>query len=417
MASKTSKPSSLLASLLRNGAVDVLLLLLICTPLAFLPGISRLDPSYWLNNFSSNYNRLTTKTLYEVYNSHHEPSDETSNFLTLVDVKDFTSRQRIAHLIDNVYSLDPMCIAVDFIFPTPQDELSDKTLVETVGRVKDKTVFAYMLKDFDASSGSFGSSSHSFFLNPDYEQWYCSDDVMEGYANLKNDGTGDPIWQYSVVERENGQEVYSLPAMLIGKENFSDYRPHESHIINFKKQKLNILTPDSLDSDLIRNHMVIIGSYLYSGDRFDTPVGLIPGMAIHSYVIQTENGDSITEQSSLGNLGMTAVSLLLLIIVLIAVDMMSMFLAERCGWKFGAMLVDGLLPSIFIGIIAVLAVKSYSYHLLMDCNVFAHGQSAFNGILIAAAIIKVIYTAAIGSCCRHQVLNGLTKYSIYRKSK
>ncbi|QFQ11876.1 CHASE2 domain-containing protein [Pseudoprevotella muciniphila] len=406
--------STLIHILSTIGFFDVLSLLILCTPLALFFNLSKLDPTYWLSNFSTNHNQLTTKTLYEIYNANHNGDDEINEILTLVDVKDITSRKKLATLIDTIYNMNPIGIAVDFMFPSPQEVSTDRALVETVKKVKDKTFFAYMLKDFDKQSNSFCNSEHSFFLNPNYPEWFC-DSVKEGYANMKNNGTSESVWKYSVVEKINNKKVFSLPAMLIGEECFNDYQPHESYIINYKRINVKKLSPDSLDYNKIKDHFVIVGSYKYSGDRFDSPLGMIPGMLVHAYIVQSINCDTVTEQSPTGNFRMTVTALLILIIVLILTDVFVYFLRIKCNYTFGAMIIDGIFPSIFIGIIAVVLVKAYSYHLLMDNNVFAHGQSAINGILIAAAIIKVIYTSLIIYLSRHKTCNRICSFSIYYK--
>lgn len=406
----------ILSLILYIGTFDVAVLLLLCVPVALCFNLSVLDPSYWLNNFTSRHNQLTTKTLYEIYNDNHDESDELCDWLTLVDVKDITSRSKIASLIDSVYAKEPMSIAVDFMFPSPQDSEADRTLVETVKRVRDKTIFAYMLTEYQPQTQSFASSKHSFFLDPQNQEWFC-DSVMEGYANMKNDKTSEPVWEYSVVEKLGGTAVCSIPAMLIGNELFQDSLPHQSYIINYKKLKVNILAPDSLSPELIKDHMVIIGSYEFSGDKFDSPIGLIPGMLVHTYILQSINGDCIVEQSSKDYNYMTGIALLLLIIVLILTDVLVAFLKEKCNWKFAATLLEGIFPSVVVGIMAVVLLKVYCYHLLINCNMFSHGQSAFNGILVATAIIKVFYTACIMSCHRKNILSFLTKYSIYGKSE
>ncbi len=400
----------------RNGAFDVILLLALCAPMALLFNFSKLDPSYWLNNFTNAHNQLTTKTLYEVYNSNHEANEELNNLVTLVDTEDMMSRTKIANLIDTIYAMDPMCIAVDFMFLTPQNDIADKALVETVKRVRDKTVFGYMLEDYKPETQSFSNAKHSFFLNPQMPEWYC-DSVLEGYANMKNDGTSDPIWKYSVAEKLRNEKVYSLPAMMMGAELFKDSIPHKEYIINYKKLDMKILSPNNLSVDDIKNHMIIIGAYNYSGDKFDTPLGMIPGMLIHTYIIQSINTDCIVVQSKTDNLRITTIVLLFLIMFLLVLDILILWLKEKCKWTFTAMILEGIFPSVVIGIIAVISMKAYSYHLLIDCNVFTHGQSAFNGILVATAIVKVIYTASMIALCQNNLLGFITKHSIYRKVK
>ena len=325
-----------------------------------------------------------------------------------------TSRSKLASLIDTVYSLEPQAIAVDFMFHSPQDSVADKTLVETVRRVRDKTVFAYMLEDYQAGSQSFANAKHSFFLDPKRPEWYC-DSVMEGYANMKNDGTSEPVWLYSVVEKEGNKNVCSLPAMLLGEDLFVDSIPHQEYVINYKGMDVNIISPDEITLDHIKDHMVMIGAYEYSGDKFDTPLGMLPGMMVHTYIIQSLTGDSIVEQSPTDELLMTAISLLLLMMAMLLTDVLVEFLITKVHLNFFATVLEGIFSSVVMGILAVILLKAYSYHLLMDENVFTHGQAAFNGILIAAAILKVLYAATIQSLCRNKCLPKLTHYSIYSK--
>jgi hypothetical protein len=74
-------------------------------------------------------------------------------------------------------------------------------------------------------------------------------------------------------------------------------KPHTEHIINYDKVRFAKVTPYNLTRKKIEDNILIVGAYKYSGDKFDSPFGLIPGMLIHAYICQSENSDEIVEQS------------------------------------------------------------------------------------------------------------------------
>ena len=269
---------------------DVVMIFAFSTLFSFFFDFSWADPSNLFRE--SNEDLFSTKTFYQIKN--YEECGDSVECFVLADIDDLTSREKIAAFIDSIYELNPSKIAVDLIFPSPQDSIPDKILTHTANKVKDKAVFACMLTDYNQGKGAFQSIEHSFFLNPQNDKYYL-DSLNEGFANFINNGTNATVWKYSLSENCNGKIVHSLPAVVL----FDDIeeKPHTEHIINYDKVRFAKVTPYNLTRKKIEGNIVIVGAYKYSGDKFDSPFGLIPGMLIHAYICQSENSDEIVEQS------------------------------------------------------------------------------------------------------------------------
>ena len=393
----------------RHGLCDFLIIWIVASALSF-ADLSFLDPTRLIDNFTGSHNRFTTKTFYEIKNYGYEGDSEPSQIFALVDIKDLTSRAKIAALIDSVYALEPQRIAVDIMFQIPQDSLADLSLIKTVRRVRDITTFACMLNNYQEETQSFDSIQHSFFLNPDYEEWFC-DSVTEGYVNMKNDGTNETIWLYSLVEQAGKRRIYSLPATLL--EDYPNEKPHTEHIINYDKLQIPIYSPDNITRENIEGKFVIIGAFEYSGDKFDTPLGLIPGMMIHTYIMQSQNTDPIVEEPATDNIVRTLIVLMLFIVLLIIFDALTEFVSN----SYLSLFLKGGFFTIFMTISAIYLLMYYYYRLFAVEGIFSDGHAAINGILIASALVKTFYATTIAVLHSHNKLLWLTRCSLYGQFK
>lgn len=393
----------------RKGFCDIIIIWIVASALSF-ADLSYLDPTRLIDNFTGSHNRFTTKTFFEIKNYGYVGDNNPSQIFALVDIKDLTSRARIAALIDSVYKQEPQRIAVDIMFETPQDSLADMSLIKTVRRVRDKTTFACILNNYLEETQSFDRIQHSFFLNPDYEEWFC-DSVTEGYTNMKNDGTNETIWQYSLVEQVDKRRIYSLPATLLN--DYPDEEPHTTHIINYDKLQIPLYTPDSITRENIEGKFVIIGAFKHSGDKFDTPLGLIPGMLIHTYIMQSQNTDSIFEESATDNITRTLIVILLFIVLLIIFDALTEFVSN----SYLSLFLKGGFFTIFMTISAIYLLMYYYYRLFAVEGIFSDGHAAINGILIASALVKTFYATTIAVLHSHNKLLWLTRCSLYGQFK
>lgn len=390
---------------LSHGLFDVVVIGLTTLLLSF-ADLSILDATRLLDNFTGNDNRFSTKTFYQIKNRDYNGNDMPAQIFALVDVKDVRTRTGIAAVIDSVYRLEPQKIAVDIMFETPQDNLADSVLVNTVERVRDKAVFVSMLEDYDEQSQSFREMRHSFFLDPNQKEWFV-DNIEEGFANLKNNNNNETIWLYSLVEQCGKYRVYSLPAALLS--NYPDEQPHTEHIINYDKINIPVYRFDNLCRDSIAGKLVIIGDYTEGGDLSDTPLGMLPGMMVHTYIMQSEQTDAIIKISPIHNTLLTVVVLLLFVIMLVGLDL----LARNVSVTWLAVVLQGGFPTIVVTVLSVYLFMRYDYYLFADDGIFCDGHITLNGLLIASALVKTLYTNAVEALQHYKKAKWLTSKSIY----
>lgn len=382
---------------------DVAVIFTFASLFSFLFDFSWADPSNLFRE--SNEERFSTKTFYQIKNN--EVEGDSLDFFVLADIDDLTSRGKIANFIDSIYELNPQKIAIDLIFPSPQDSLSDNMLTHTANKVKDKAVFACMLTDYNQEKESFQSIEHSFFLNPQIDKYYV-DSLNEGFANLINNGTNTTVWKYSLFEKCNDKIVYSLPAAVLF--DGIEEQPHTEHIINYDKVRFAKVTPYNLTRKMIEGNIVIVGAFKYSGDKFDSPFGLIPGMLIHAYICQSENSDEIVEQSDSDKIVMTLICLFIFVIMMVLIDCLIEFLP----FKSISFFLQGGVMTLGLSFIAVYLLMRYSYYLFTEDQIFTNGRAALNGILVMTSMVKVVYTSFVLFLRKHDMLHQIIQISIYQ---
>lgn len=393
------------SAFLRHGLFDMLVISTISVLLSVTIDFSWAEPS---SLFSLHGEKgFSTETFFRIKNQ--QAVEDTTNFFVLADIGSLTSRAQIAEFIDSIYALNPRKIAVDLIFISPQDSIADKKLRQSILNTRDKTVYACMLNDYNAATNCFDSITHSTFLDP-RSTLFC-DSVEECFANMKNDGNSDLVWKYSLCENYKNERYYSLPAKLLSLD--ADEQAHTEHIINYSKAFFPIVTPDRLTREAIEDNYIILGAYQYSGDLFETPLGLVPGMLVHAYIMQSELTDSIEEQSDTGFLLMTIVSIMLFVGFMLFFD----YLLEHLPSKTITFLLQGSVMSIGLSIVAVYLLMRYCYALFIDDLVFANGQVALKGMLVVTALVKVLYATLIIWLTRRKTSDKMTSLSIYHSFK
>ena len=385
---------------------DVAVICMLASLFSFVFDFSWADPTNLFRE--SNDDCFSSKTFYQIKNN--GVNGDSVDVFVLADIEDLTSREKIANFIDSIYRFKPKKIAIDLIFPTPQDSVSDMALVQTVRKIKDRAVFACMLTNYQQQDSSFHSIDHSFFLNPKYENFYC-DTVKEGFVNMLNDGSNTTIWKYTLVEKYKDKNMFSLPAAILFDK--IDEAPHTEHIINYDKIRFGRVTPYSLTRERIEGNYVIVGAYKYSGDKFDTPFGLIPGMQIHAYICQSENSDEITEQSDSDKILMTIVCLFLFVTLMVVLDCIIEFLP----FKSISIFLKGGIMSLGLSFMVVYVLMRYSYYLFVEDLVFTNGRAALNGILVMTSFVKIVHVSLICFFIKHGMFSCVTRISIYRLFK
>jgi CHASE2 domain-containing sensor protein len=265
----------------------VIVLALLLTPLhSWLYGTSLL-------NMSEKSSAAASSLTYDIQRQQTAPvhSDE----IALVDISDIigpTARVEIADLLDAIYAMDPKLIGVDVFFPESHSSYDpiaveiDSILDATAHRIADKTVFVCQLDSFDSELKEYRHINHSFFINnqtPD-----DSVHLAEGYANLLQNSSGRDISNYTIRQKAEGKYVWSFAAQLVA--NYIDESKEDldrKPIIRFEPTDFFCMTPDQLEPDSIRNRIVLVGDMRDRGDSHLTPLGMMQGMEVHAYAVQT----------------------------------------------------------------------------------------------------------------------------------
>ena len=132
---------------------------------------------------------------------------------------------------------------------------------------------------------AFTSSLHSFYIN--------DVPLIEGYTNVLSNGTNGSVRQFSISRRTKEMEVYSLPAMLymsaINDTLPSSVKEPEDRMINYVPTRFPVVRYDSIaqKADLIRDHIVLLGTVNEEEDMHYTPLGKMPGLEVQAFSLQT----------------------------------------------------------------------------------------------------------------------------------
>lgn len=211
---------------------------------------------------------------------------EESEVITLVDITDLHKRGQIAEAIEQVSKQKPKALGLDIIFEGLKDDsVGNDSLVNALADCSSETVTAFKLLDYNAPSKTFTSALHSFFI----------DDVpiIEGYTNVLSNGTNGSVRQFSISRRTKEMEVYSLPAMLymsaINDTLPSSVKEPEDRMINYVPTRFPVVRYDSIaqKADLIRDHIVLMGTVNEEQDMHYTPLGKMPGLEVQAFSLQT----------------------------------------------------------------------------------------------------------------------------------
>ena len=259
--------------------ISVLAVLILCLFYFVSMNISFLSPvARAIKDFSM------SDLYYHILWSGNEP--EQNDLITLVDVTDLHKRGDIAHTIEQVNQQEPKVLGIDIIFEgVKEDSLGNDSLMNALAMRPSETVSVFKLLDYNANAKVFNNSLHSFFIE--------DVPIMEGYANVLSNGTNGNVRQFSISRRTRDMEVYSLPAMLyMAAINdtlpFSVKEP-DDRMINYVPTTFPVVRYDSIEqrADLIRDHIVLLGTVKEEQDMHYTPIGKMPGLEVQAFSLQT----------------------------------------------------------------------------------------------------------------------------------
>lgn len=324
----------------------------------------------------------TTDVFFQITNK----TSEVNQDITIVDIKDEYNRASIAECISAVDSLKPWAIGVDIIFESIKGEPEDNfSLFQTVSNMKSKTVWATKLLDFDPYSQSFINQSGSFFAD--------TLAVLSGFTNLDDNLENTTIRKMLTEEALNGHNVHSFPvavAMLL--DDFIALKPNSKLSIDYST-KFTTIAYDSIDNskDLIKDHIVLIGSTTDESDMWHTPIGKMPGVMVQAYSLNTiRNHSDIKYFSKWTNL---LIAFILCYLFEVLIDLGFQRLRRRDS-ALGHFLIDSKL---LLRVATIVFMAIVTWIILL---VFVYHSKYIDAVLILAALgilieSRRIYNAAI----------------------
>lgn len=207
--------------------------------------------------------------------------------ITVVDIKDEAGRGKIAQVIATVDSLEPWAIGVDITFKGIKGTAAEnEALIEAALKAGDKAVWATQLVDYDFEKKAFAQRRSSFFAE--------DLGVKEGFSNLDDvDYSHNTIRKMFTAVDGNQGKLASLPVAIAQTVDSSNVKPNDKLTIDYKT-KFVVLPIDSIPTheELIKNHIVLIGSTTDEGDMWKTPLGKMPGVVLQAYSVYTVRNHS-----------------------------------------------------------------------------------------------------------------------------
>ena len=97
---------------------------------------------------------------------------------------------------------------------------------------------------------------------------------------------------FTAVDGNQGK-LASLPVAIAQTVDSSNVKPNDKLTIDYKT-KFVVLPIDSIPTheELIKNHIVLIGSTTDEGDMWKTPLGKMPGVVLQAYSVYTVRNHS-----------------------------------------------------------------------------------------------------------------------------
>jgi CHASE2 domain-containing sensor protein len=303
-----------------------------------------------------------TDIFYHVISENAEP--DTSRIITIVDMTEITDRKRLADVLEEIQSMQPKAVGVDIVFEGwKPDTVGDMRIMDVAAESKN-TVFAYRLLDYENDSVGYAQERHSFFTDivP----------VKEGFTNYERT-------LYNVLKRHSnlqltckGQQrtsmINEVAKIYTTESDASDTIPSDVKKldVNFRPTVFPVVPADSLRaySSLIKDHVVLYGAVNELSDTHYTPIGVIPGVELLAYSLQT-----IFEQNEVKYLSTTMTVIVSFFIVLLTYLLKNAYMSwatrQKSEWVQFLMtstFVVGMLlfiwSSILVGISFVLFYKT-----------------------------------------------------------
>lgn len=347
----------------------------------------------------------TTDVFFQITNK----SSQVNQDITIVDIKDEYNRGRIAQCLSAVDSLKPWVIGVDIIFESIKGEPEDNyNLFQTASNMTSKTVWATKLLDYNPTSQSFIDLSGSFFAD--------SLAVASGFTNLDDNLEKTTIRQMLTEEALNGHNVHSFPvAVAMSLDDSIAIKPTSKLSIDYSTKFMTVAY-DSIgnNKDLIKNHIVLIGSTTDESDMWHTPIGKMPGVMVQAYSLNTiRNHSDIKYFSKWTNL---LIAFILCYLFEVFIDLGFQRLRRRDS-ALGHFLIDSKL---LLRVATIVFMAIVTWIILL---VFVYHSKYIDAVLILAALgilieSRRIYNAAIKALSKNHnwwiLKNSLLNNNIFK---
>ena len=259
---------------------------LLVTALAVLLTTSLIEISFsvsFLNPMARSLSNFSmTDIFYDI--SKTKEQKEQSDLITLVDMSEVFERGKLADIITEIDSLNPVVLGIDVVFDGVRDDtLGNERLMDAALGVRNHVVWSCKLTDWSDDKEQFCSTTHSFFAD------LCG--IDEGFTNVQRDVNGGTVRRFGVLRRAEDKWVYSMPAKIAkiytSEEPSSD--AEMSCAINFHAVDFPVVPYDKIkeNADLINGRIVLLGATDDVRDMHYTPLGLISGLHVLAYTVKT----------------------------------------------------------------------------------------------------------------------------------
>ena len=205
---------------------------------------------------------------------------ELNNDIVMVDMVELRDRGEIGQVIQQINMCKPRVLSVDLLFYKEGDDvLANAVLLGAIDEAEEPIVFSSKLVDYDEEEKCFETLIPSFFAP--------MGDYTFAYGNVLQDHEGGIIREYTLSQKFNDKTMYSLayqtaciytgetPHEQDVNERLIVYGDTDFPVINFKDVKKY--------ANLLKDKIVLLGTFSNEEDAHFTPLGKMPGMKIQAY--------------------------------------------------------------------------------------------------------------------------------------
>ncbi|MCC8120038.1 MAG: CHASE2 domain-containing protein [Bacteroidales bacterium] len=323
--------------------------------------------------------------------------------IVLVDISDVYDRNELATLINQIDAAHPKTIGLDIIFEGVKDDaIANKHLIDAISNASN-IVLSCKLTQYDPDDDTFYDIVDNFF----------SDDLQDkskGYTNLTIDNGTQMLRNMSYVRSYMGDTIASFSNLIYHNSVSKKPTIKDDNFIVFNNQEFFTLGPKEIDtfSSIIKDKIVLVGAVNDEADKYFTPIGRLPGVAIHAFsilsIIESERSLAIPVWVNV------LIAFILIYIALLVVDWIDDLCEKNRILKHWSNTITVLFVFTFLLIVVFYDYYLYStHHIYIDLGLCLLGIGLIDWI-------KEIYSAVLNTFTIIQPERSklLTKSKFYR---